>query len=124
MQIDLQTRDIVLTEEISNFVSRRLKFSFGSREEYILRIQVRISDINGPRGGVDKRCQIRVVLPKIADVVVTHTEDDVYIAVDRAAERASYAVNRTLARYFNRHRAFGRLKHRIPIARINQLLTT
>ena len=37
---------------------------------------MRLSDINGPRGGADKRCHLQVVLAGLPDVVVEDIEAD------------------------------------------------
>ncbi|MFQ5488034.1 MAG: hypothetical protein ACE5ET_06285, partial [Gammaproteobacteria bacterium] len=59
---------------------------------------VRVSDINGPRGGADKCCQIQVILSHVPNVIIKDTETDLYVAIDRAADRAGRTVGRRLAR--------------------------
>jgi ribosome-associated translation inhibitor RaiA len=59
---------------------------------------MRLSDINGPRGGADKRCHVRVVLDGLHDVVIEDIEADLYVAIDRATDRAG----RTLVRKIDR----------------------
>ena len=53
---------------------------------------------NGPRGGKDKRCCIQVPFPGTRNVVIEDTEADLYVAIDRAADRAARAVSRRLER--------------------------
>ncbi len=98
MQIDIYANGFTTTGALRAHVARRLQYAFGCCAERISRIMVRLSDINGPRGGVDKRCQIQVRLATLADVVIEDTEVDLYVAIDRAAERASRIVVRHLAR--------------------------
>ena len=98
MQIDIQARDFSLTRALRNHVERRLSFALSTRYDHIKRILVRLSDINGPRGGNDKCCQLHVVLPGQADVVIADTQSNLYAAIDSAAGRASRAVSRKLAR--------------------------
>ena len=98
MQIEIQARNFPLTQAMRGHVERRLGFALSTRHEHIQRILVRLSDINGPRGGHDKCCQIQVVLPQLADVIVEDTESNLYAAIDRAADRASRTVARKLAR--------------------------
>ncbi len=104
MQINIQARNFTLTNAISGHVKRRLGFALSSRDEYIQRIKVLLSDINGPRGGADKRCHIQVVLPQLADVVIEDTEVDLYVAIDRAVDRASRTVDRKLTRQRDKQR--------------------
>ena len=98
MQIEIQARNFSLTPAMRGHVKRRLGFALSSRYEHIERILVRLSDINGPRGGNDKCCHIQVVLPQLADVVIEDTESNLYVAIDRAADRASRTVARRLTR--------------------------
>lgn len=98
MQIEIQARNFFLTKAIQNHVERRLDFALSTRHEHIQRILVRLSDINGPRGGQDKSCQIQVVLPHLADVIVEDTQSNLYVAIDRAANRVNRTVTRRLAR--------------------------
>ena len=53
MQIDIQARDFSLTQALRNHIKRRLGFALSAWNNRIQRILVRLSDINGPRGGND-----------------------------------------------------------------------
>lgn len=107
MQIDIQSRNFSLTNALRGHVERRLGFALSTRDDHILRITVRLSDINGPRGGADKCCHIQVVLPHLPDVVIEDTEADLYAAIDRAADRAGRTVGRRLTRQRDRGRSSG-----------------
>ncbi|MES9944707.1 MAG: HPF/RaiA family ribosome-associated protein [Candidatus Thiodiazotropha sp.] len=110
MQIDIQARNFPLTEALRRHVERRLEFALSTRDDHIQRVLVRLYDINGPRGGADKCCQIMVMLAHLPDVVIEDTEVDLYTAIDRAADRASRTVGRRLARQRDRGRFLG-LRH-------------
>ena len=98
MNIAIQSTGLVLTESLSAYVHRRLKTSLGWA--LTRRLSVWLSDINGPRGGRDKRCTIRASLPGTPLVVVEHREADLYVAIDRAADRAARALTRRLKRVY------------------------
>ncbi|TNF35505.1 MAG: HPF/RaiA family ribosome-associated protein [Gammaproteobacteria bacterium] len=98
MQIEIQALNFDLTQPLRNHVRRRLDFALSGRYEHIQRILVRLSDINGPRGGTDKCCLIQVILPQLADVLIEDIEADLYNAINRAADRAGRTVSRKLAR--------------------------
>ncbi len=102
MHIDIQAHPFSLTKALRNHVERRLGFALSARYDRVERILARLSDINGPRGGNDKRCHLCVVLPGQADVVIEDTQSNQYVAIDRAADRASRAVSRKLARLNNK----------------------
>jgi len=98
MQVDIQARNFTLTNALRNYVERRLRFDLTRYKPAVSRLQVRLSDVNGPRGGPDKRCQVWVRLIAQPDVVVEDTEADLYAAVDRALGRTARAVSRRVSR--------------------------
>jgi putative sigma-54 modulation protein len=107
MQIDIQARNFSLTNALRGHIERRLGFALSARDDHIQRIMVRLSDVNGPRGGEDKCCHIQVVLPQMTDVVIEDTEVDMYTAIDRAADRAGRTVGRRLTRQRDMDRSSG-----------------
>lgn len=115
MQIEIQARNFSLTNALRGHIERRLGFALSTRDDRIQRVIVRLSDINGPRGGQDKCCHIRVVLPQLADVVIEDTEEDMYTAIDRAADRAG----RTVGRRLSRQRDNGRVTGQRELASLN-----
>ena len=104
MQIEILARHFPMTDALHEYITRRLEFALGTKYEHIQLVKVRLSDVNGPRGGKDKCCHIRVVMPKHTEIVIEDTEFDLYVAIDRAADRASRAV----ARKLNRNRVISR----------------
>ena len=104
MHIDIQTQSFALTQALRSYAERRLRFALTRADNHVRRIVVRLSDINGPRGGEDKRCQLQVSLEGMPDVVVEDTEADLYFAIDRAAGRAGRSVMRKLDRKQTLHR--------------------
>lgn len=98
MQIDIQARNFPITDALRRHAERRLRFALGRCTDHIQRAVMRLSDTNGPRGGSDKRCHLQVVLVGLPDVVVEDTEGDLYVAIDRAADRAGRTVVRKLSR--------------------------
>ena len=107
MQIDIQTRQFSLTDALRDHAERRLRFALTCCDDHIQRVAMRLSDINGPRGGADKRCHLQVVMAGLPDVVIEDTEADLYVAIDRATDRAGRTVGRRLARQRDTARASG-----------------
>ncbi len=58
----------------------------------IERVSVRITDANGPRGGVDQVCRIKVVLAGVPSVVVDQRASALRRAIDSGIGRAERAV--------------------------------
>ena len=104
MKLDIQARDFSLTDSMLTYVKDRINYLFGSRYDQIQQITVRLSDVNGPRGGVDKRCVVKVTLPRLNEIIIDDIQADLYVAIFRAMDRASRTVNRRLARLLDKKR--------------------
>ena len=96
MQIEIQARGFKLSAGQRTQAERRLRFALGSTSGRVPSAVMRLADENGPRGGVDKRCTIRVNLTGAPAVIIEQQEADLYVAIDRAADRAGRAVLRRL----------------------------
>jgi ribosome-associated translation inhibitor RaiA len=81
MQVDIQSRNFTLTDGLRDYLTKRLAYGLTAGDAAIGRVIVRLSDVNGPRGGEDKRCHIEVRLRGMPDVVVVDTEADLYAEV-------------------------------------------
>lgn len=115
MKIDIQARDFSLTDALRSHAERRLSFAMSCCSDHIQRVEIRLSDINGPRGGADKCCRLRVVLSGLPDVLIEDIEADLYVAINRATDRAG----RTLVRKLGRQQARTRQAHpAIPDTRL------
>lgn len=98
MEIEIQARSLELDATLRGFVVRRLYFALGRFCDRVRRVIVRLEDVNGPRGGVDKRCQMVLRVNGLPDIVVADTESQVHAAVSRASERAARTLGRSMRR--------------------------
>jgi len=98
MQIDVQALGFELTPALRLHTERRMNFALGRAGSQVSRLSVRLSNLNGPRGGEDKRCHLRITLRDAPEVIIEDTEADLYVAIDRAADRAGRTVARRLER--------------------------
>lgn len=99
MQITIKAHDFTLTKALKEHTKNRVHAHLSRYGERIQQVSVRLDDINGPRGGADKRCQIQIVIAGLPSVNVEDIEADMYIAITRAVDRASRAVKRKINRY-------------------------
>lgn len=97
MKIEIRGRS-KLPDHLRAHVERRVRFAlsrFGSR---IQRVTVRVSDLNGPRGGVDQQCRVVAHLGALGQLTVESVDGNMSAAVDRAADRIGRSVARTIER--------------------------
>ncbi|MGH8326745.1 MAG: HPF/RaiA family ribosome-associated protein, partial [Steroidobacteraceae bacterium] len=64
----------------------------------IERVSVRTEDVNGPRGGIDRMCRIKVVLRGLPSVVLERRDASLVAAVDGALAAVETAVGRAVQR--------------------------
>ena len=98
MQITIKSRQVQMQEDTINTMDRRLRFALSRFGHSVNRVTVRLTDINGPKGGYDKECLIVVKLRKGGEVVVRGHGKDCSSALNYCADRISRAVGRELAR--------------------------
>ena len=108
MYVDIQARDFSLTGSILNEVERSISDPLIHRYDRISQITVRLTDLNGPRGGNDKCCRVRVKIPGENDVFIEDVKSDLYAAISRAGQRALRSVARRFERRANhkQHRVY------------------
>jgi hypothetical protein len=76
----------------------RLRRALGRVRGLVVRIKVRLDDINGPAGGVDKRCNVEVLVPGSRPVAVSATarswQDSVEAVASRIRQRVVLQLHR------------------------------
>ena len=87
-----------LDVNLISHIERRAEFALGRMGQHVQQVKVGLKDLNGPRGGVDKCCQVQVVLANESPLVVAETCADEYAAINRALSVASHLAQRRIAR--------------------------
>ena len=91
-----QMREIAV--ERVNFVMRRLRW-------LVPRAKVQLSDVNGPRGGVDKCCRLELKTDHVGTVTITSLASDWRGALESAVERAAQLLVRSWQRQHDHKRS-------------------
>lgn len=97
MQVQIETRD-PRGAEFRELAELRVRFVMRRLAWMVSRAQVQLSDVNGPRGGIDKRCQVMLKTNGRSVVVISSTASDWRAALDTALARASRLLLRALRR--------------------------
>jgi predicted RecB family endonuclease len=79
-------------------VERRVRFALRRLQALVPRADIQLADVNGPRGGLDKRCQIALRTDGAGEVVVSSVAKDWRTALDEALARAVRHVLRVWRR--------------------------
>jgi predicted transcriptional regulator/ribosome-associated translation inhibitor RaiA len=95
---------VPLSDADKAYLRRKLGRKLGKFARSIERTSVRIEDVNGPRGGTDKLCRIKVVLSGLPSVVVEERHQLLQAAMDGALARVGRAVSAAQERRGERRR--------------------
>ena len=87
-----------LDDDEQAYVRRKLGMKLGKFATSIERITVRVTDMNGPRGGVDQLCNVKVVLSGLPSVVIRRRHAALHAAIDDALRATERAVRRRVGR--------------------------
>ena len=108
MQVLFKSRHPQATE-LRDLAERRVRFVLRRLGWLVPRAEVQMSDVNGPRGGADKRCQIELKTDGAGSVVIASVASDWRTALDNALARAA----RFLMRHWRRGSGSRRMRQRL-----------
>ena len=111
MKLELRARHLTLKPRLRQLCDRYLFYALGRFEDRIRRVQLWIEDVNGPRGGRDLRCRLRICLRRGGSFSVAWLAERAEAAIDEVFDRARSALLRRIQR---QRRAF--LRRRLRFA--------
>lgn len=94
---NLHTSGVEWNAEQRDHLERRLLFALSRFDQKISKIDIYLADQNGPKGGIDKSCQIIVRMHGLTNVVAKTVDSDWIVCIDRATTRIGQTVRRALA---------------------------
>jgi len=112
MQFEIRGMDISMSQALRDHIERRLRFALDRFARRVRQVRVKVGDLNGPRGGIDKCCKLAISLDRSSTIVVESHASNVYGAVDCVADKAATCIGRILKRPHGRN----------PLMRVAELL--
>lgn len=99
MRISIRTKSTDCGEDLREYTDRRTAFALSRFANSVEAVDVLLEDVNGPRGGVDRRCRFIVKVRREPDPVVAETtHQDIRAAIDLTSSRIARSVARALDR--------------------------
>jgi len=66
---NIRVSGVTLDDDDRDYIRKKLGTKLGKFAPFIERVTVRVTDVNGPRGGIDQQCRVKVVLSGLPSVV-------------------------------------------------------
>ncbi len=88
MKITINTRNSAKHQDFFEYIEYRLGFAFSRIRDSIHSITITLSDINGPKGGIDKQCKVIIKAKALPAIVITERQSEIKHAIDRAIRRS------------------------------------
>jgi putative sigma-54 modulation protein len=98
MKIVVRFLGLPPSEMLREHCERQARLHLGRFGNDLGTIDVRIRDVNGPKGGQDKQCQVFATGRRLGFSTLHELSDDPYQAVDAAMVRLARTVARQLER--------------------------
>jgi putative sigma-54 modulation protein len=98
MKFRIRSQHLKADSSLRQTIVLRLRCALSRLSDRIRSVDVQLADVNGPRGGVDKRCRIAVRMEPRGTIVVEHEDVDLLAAAAGASERAARALVRATER--------------------------
>jgi hypothetical protein len=87
-----------LSDDDQAYIRRKLGMKLAKFAWSIERVTVRVRDVNGPRGGVDQECDVKVVVAGLPSVVIKRRHAVLQIAIEEALRASEQSVRSSLRR--------------------------
>ena len=98
MRLEIRFLNLDSSPALRAHVERRLGFALRRFGDRVRSVTVRLADLNGPRGGVDKECRIVMQTRGGGRVLARARRSDLYDAASEAVGRLDEACGRRFAR--------------------------
>lgn len=102
-RISITIHGFSTTDAIREHAYKRLGFALDRLAGRVRHVSMTLTDINGPRHGVDKSCVIRIGGAG-PEIVCGTVDSDLYRLIDRAADRAGRLLRREAERVVSSQR--------------------
>ncbi len=98
MRLEIHGHGTVVGADDRELMTRRLEHALDRLSDRLGQVVVRLTDLNGPRGGEDLRCRIVAELVPTGQVVVEDVAPHPVQAITRAASRLARSIKRRTER--------------------------
>jgi putative sigma-54 modulation protein len=98
MKVRLVRKGVVADEDLQSFIGAKLQSTLSRLAHRVSTVRIQVEDMNGPRGGLDKRCVVLLSGRGFDSLIIDVRDTRLYPAIASALESAARAVVRALQR--------------------------
>ena len=98
MDVQILDRNVGVTAEQREHIDRCLQYAFDRFSSHVRTINVSLSDVNGPKGGDDLQCRMKITLHGKGELMVEGLGISVEAVIAETADRAALAVSKRIDR--------------------------
>lgn len=98
MKIAIRFLGLPPSDAVRRFVERQSLSHLSRFGHELEAVEIRVRDVNGPRGGADMECKVVAKGPRVGFTTITELSGDMYQSVGVAMARLARAIARSLER--------------------------
>lgn len=106
MFIKIHTQGFTLSESLREYSESKIRLALGLYRDRIRRVDIFLTDVNGPKGGEDMTCKIKINSNGHAPFIAQETSKDLYDAINVCSHRIKRAAGRRFDRALQRRRGY------------------
>jgi hypothetical protein len=96
MKIHILDRNVSVTSEQRVNIERCLHFALDRFSSHVRAVDLVLSDVNGPKGGDDLHCLMKILVQGVGDLVIEGKGIVLEAVVAETTDRATLAVSKRL----------------------------
>ena len=98
MEVHILDRKVGITQDQREIIDRSIEFAFDRFSTHIRSVDATFTDVNGPKGGEDIQCRMKILLHGKGDIIVEGKGASVEAIVAQTTDRAAIAISRRIDR--------------------------
>ncbi len=98
MSMNFSSDGLPLKVIVQDYVQRKIDSAIGPFEDFVKAVDIRIVDVNGPKGGIDQRCRVAVAMNGKPDIVASANHENAFGAISLAVDRVRRSLQRVVGR--------------------------
>jgi ribosome-associated translation inhibitor RaiA len=98
MKLQIKTRGVVVTKALRDLAERRIRAALSRFVNTVRTVDLTLTDVNGPRGGIDKLARLHIAGHGFLPIVIEQSDREAGRAIAFAIERGARSLVRALDR--------------------------